>query len=186
MNRTQRAQVGEKIVYAWKSYNRTIEPGTLSFMLDVLNEQDHAAIIKALNSYCINPKNKMPPTIADIMAFINPTVDDEALAIDASSRVVAAVTKFGYNNAVEARDWVGELGWAAVERSGGWLNICENLGLSLQVGTFTAQVREICKAQIKAAKAGTLNTPPALPEPENKKGLPEPIRLSIPSPRGMD
>lgn len=186
MTKEERAEVGIALINSRKAYERTIDDGTLKFMLDLLKDQDAKKVIHGINAYCINPKNKFPPTIADIMGFVNPVLDDETLGVEAASRVVHAVSKYGHNNGHLAQEYIGELGWMAVERYGGWNYICANLGMTLQVPSFQAQVREICRAQAKAAKFGLQDTPPALPQNENKKGLQEPVRFVIPAPRDME
>lgn len=53
------------------------------------------------------------------------TLEDESILT--SMRVVRAVSKFGHCNPVQARIFVGDLGWKVIEELGGWGNLCRLL-----------------------------------------------------------
>lgn len=124
-------------------------------------------VTRAFDSYRKNPKNRVPPLPADIRNLIQPAQTDEQLAIDSASRIVQAITKYGYTNPDRAKRFIGELGWEIVRREGGWENLCERLR-DHEIGMFKAQTRELAKSLISRSRAGLLEQPPALPEPENK------------------
>lgn len=115
-----------------------------------------------------DPKRQKIPMPSEVRQEINPHLTDQNAATTAAALIVTAVGKFGYMRGAEAKEYIGELGWSVVELQGGWSYICENLGVELHVGTFQAQVRNVAVAQIERAKAGQLNTPPSLPEPQQK------------------
>lgn len=115
--------------------------------------------------------------VSDEKSESNSIKDD---AIDANARIFAAVSKFGYMNAEQAKKYIGELGWECVERNGGWQLLCETLTLD-NMGILKAQYRETCKAIMGRRKRGVDDMPPALPDnqklllPENVKRLTEKI-----------
>lgn len=127
-------------------------------------------VAEAMGHYRNEKGRRQMPMPADIKAYLTPQLDDRTQAIEAAARTIAAVTKFGWAQGAAAREYIGELGWSAVERSGGWNYVCVNLGTNLQVGTFQAQLRDICAAQLLRAKAGQFEAP-ALPPRDQRAEL---------------
>lgn len=170
MNEKEKQIFSKQLAFAFMSYGRELSYETLQFMISKLLDMSFESLMNALDGYCKDPKSNMPPTVGALRMRCNSRADDRTLAIEASSRVIQAVTKFGWNNIPGAKEFIGSLGWRAVERSGGWLYICENLGVALTVGTFQAQIRDICEAQMKLADHGVFEAP-ALPECKRGGGL---------------
>jgi hypothetical protein len=123
----------------------------------------------AMEKYRRNGKNNRVPLPGSIRALARPELDPDTQAREAAARVIQAISKFGYTNPTEARAWIGELGWRAVQRFGGWQYLCENTGVELSVTTLMAQVRDIASTTIKLGEAGIYDQPLGLPEPEKKK-----------------
>jgi hypothetical protein len=90
------------------------------------------------------------PMPAEIKAVYNPVIDEKNQAREIASRITKAIQKFGYPDPSGARGYIGEVGWDAVMSRGGWGYICENLGVTIDVGTFTAQVRDAVESRIKS------------------------------------
>ena len=70
---------------------------------------------------------KFPPTIADIReAVANATQDAQGTlsAAEAWRKVTKAISNYGYYRPDEARAFLGEDIWRAVEMVGGWSDIC--------------------------------------------------------------
>jgi hypothetical protein len=99
-----------------------------------------------------------------------PPKNPESDAIDAANRIGEAIVKFGYNNELAAKDFIGELGWLIVQRQGGWEAICQNT-MAHQMPTLKAQWRELGKSLYDRAKRGTLGEAPKLPEGPKAKIL---------------
>jgi hypothetical protein len=137
-----------------------------SMMLNAIDDLPASKVLAVLGGWLGGKNAKQFPMPYDIRQLIAPDPDDENIARESASRVIAAVSKFGYMQAVAAREWVGELGWIAVERAGGWTFVCENLGTRhLPATTFSAQVRDLIGAQVQLAKAGRLDQPVQIPAP---------------------
>jgi len=49
----------------------------------------------------------------------------DAMSRDISARIVGAISKFGYANSKDAKDYIGPVGWQVVSMTGGWTSICE-------------------------------------------------------------
>jgi len=106
------------------------------------NEND---LRMAFSKYRSNSENHFFPLPARLSAELEPQLSHKHKASVAVGRLFDAVNKFGYPDPQGARAYVGELGWSAVQRFGGWRYICENLGLNLNPGTFRAQAIAICE-----------------------------------------
>lgn len=165
MNREERVRVGETWLGLAQMYGREIPRAALTLMLNAVDDLDADAILVAFETWAKTSKQNRHPLPADLREIVSPVVDDDTLARDAASRIVQAISKFGWCNSQAAKEFIGELGWHVVGRNGGWSYICENFGLGLDPGVFQAQARELAKSQSMLAKAGKLDTPPALPEP---------------------
>lgn len=146
-------------------YAYELEERQLEMYVDALSGFPLEKVLGACRAYVKNPKNeKFPiPPHKVMIAYLPSEPDSRALSVEASSRVVAAVTKFGWNNGSRAKEYIGELGWLAVMRLGGWSHLCQNLGLSLNVTVIQAQVRDLCEATLKLGDADIHDHPPALP-----------------------
>lgn len=122
--------------------------------LDNHFNKKYEVYFNALLAYKKDSKNKYFPSPAGLSPYINPEISDESISVDTASRVLEAVSKFGWCNSVEARAYVGELGWQTIKVFGGWNYICENLGNNIQISIFNAQARELTKSQIQKDKLG--------------------------------
>ncbi len=130
--------------------------------LDSHYNSDVFTYTKAIRDYKNDSKNKFFPSPASLNPFINPEITDEMLSVDTASRVLEAVSKFGWCNSSEAKNYIGDLGWQTVKVFGGWSYVCENLGNNIQISTFNAQARELTKSQIQRSKLGIGNQPISL------------------------
>lgn len=164
MNREERKQVGQVIVLTAQYYERKLTPELVSLMVDDLEDLEADAVIEAFREYRRNPANRFFPLPGQIRAIVTPGLDDQSAARDAAGRILSAVARFGWNNPERARVYVGALAWAVVERQGGWRNICETLTYE-NSGQIQAQWRDLALAISNRAKAGAMDTPPALPGP---------------------
>lgn len=115
--------------------------------------------IKAIDRIIVTRRGKDRfPSVADIIDVAKPKVDDTHKAVEAANRVIQAIADFGYPNAKAARAFIGEVGWYIVEKSGGWLKLCESMKES-QLGTYRAQFRELALSAIVQHRAGRLHKP---------------------------
>jgi hypothetical protein len=155
-----------------KIYSFGLDQSTLSAMIDDLSDLPVEELVTACKAYRDDPKNERFPRPAKLRAIINPTASTDALAKEAAGRVIQAVSKFGWPNGPAAQEFIGELGWRAVERFGGWPTICESLGTTISADTFYAQVRDLCRSTLELGAAGIHNQPIGLEAPnKNVLGL---------------
>lgn len=108
------------------------------------------------------------PSCDDILAEMGVSAStDEDKARDAAALVIGAVRKFGsVYDTTRVKEYVGTLGWAIVERQGGWYSVCESL-TNANIGMMQAQFRDLGKALCALNKSGELRhveLPSANPE----------------------
>ncbi len=144
--------------------HQTPSAPALTMMLDAVNDLDPDRVIEALRNWMRGPNGRRFPLPADIREAVGAHVDKKTIAVDSSSRIVESVSKFGLYQARAARAHIGELGWRAVERMGGWENLCAHLGTrALPITMAQAQLRDICESLQGMAFAGLLEKPAGIP-----------------------
>lgn len=148
MTQAERDQVGKILVNLAVYYGRPITKEVVSMMVDDLEELSPMEIQTAITKYRRDPKNRQFPLPAQLLAIVRPAVDPDSAAREIAARINHAIVKFGWCNAREAENYIGEIGWNIVESSGGWSYLCQNHGLSIDPGVFSAQVRERAKTAI--------------------------------------
>lgn len=159
-------------------FNRTLPDEVIEMYCEDLADLDFDTVKAALAQYRRNPKNTQLPIPSKIRELVCPQIDDDSISREAAARIVAAVPKFGWNNGKDAKVYIGELGWQVVQKQGGWVYLCENMGKEISPTTFQAQARDLAKTQIQLSRAGLGDTPPSLPEPTNQRfELPQPKSL---------
>lgn len=149
-------------------YQVQLQDHVLEMYAEDVEDLSFRDVMAALTAYRRNHKNVRVPLPAAIRAIAKPEISDEVLAIEATSRVSYAIKSFGYSNQADAKAYIGGLGWHVVERCGGWLFVCQNLGTHvLNIGTFQAQFRENAKAQLQLSRAGRLEEGTKLSQGKN-------------------
>lgn len=113
---------------------------------------------------------KTMPMPSDVRDKINPVENDQTLALEAAARIASGISKFGYTQPEDAKNYIGPVGWMVVEKLGGWSLICQTQRTD-DMKIFYAQCRDLAKAQIELARAGRLHIPPQLPGRVQRKEL---------------
>ncbi len=176
MTQQERDMVAIAIGKASFFYATEIDKPKISMMLDVMIETWPEAtaekLVEAIKAYQADPKNTVFPHPARLAPYVKPTASADALAQEIAGRIPKAIAKFGYSSSQAAKEFIGPLGWAAVESFGGWGPLCSNHGVSIQPGQFYAQSRDFIKAQLEIGKTG--QSVDNLLEHHSKPGLDEP------------
>ena len=136
-----------------------IQMNDLKLMLWTAQLQDVDAldVRRAQAHFRDKPNQKFMPMPGEIKNFLNPLVSEDGQARQIAAKVQGAVVKFGYTNGKDAKEFIGDIGWAIVERFGGWSYICQNLGTGIDVNAFQAQVRELAKSQVSFGESQLAN-----------------------------
>lgn len=162
MEQTERDQlanvIGEVAALYGKSLNRQEVTAYINALLKYCPDtlQNY---LRAFHDYTTNIHNKYFPYPAMLMPLLRKTQSSDGVANEVASRIRSAISKFGWPSPAEARAYIGELGWEVVKRSGGWQNLCENLGVTLQPLTYHAQARDLAKSIHEQAALGVYDQP---------------------------
>lgn len=148
MNLEQEKDLKHRLSLMSKYYRSQLPDDVIVAYSNDLKDYPYKDVCLALNAYRKNPKNKFMPIPAMIIEIMDPTISDDGLAREAVARIQKAVRKFGHPNRIQAKEFIGEIGWSVVEKFGGWGFICENLGHRIDLNSFQAQAREVAKNEI--------------------------------------
>lgn len=98
------------------------------------------------------------PLPMQLVNLIRPEPDLNAEANETAGRIREAISRFGYTQGQAARDFIGEVGWSAVQGFGGWVALCE----SQDEPAKWAQIRELAKSKMIRAAQGRTDVVPGL------------------------
>jgi hypothetical protein len=143
-------------------YRETLSPIQLAMYAEDLSALTPEQLIKAVKAYRQNPTNKFFPIPAALIAIIHPAETEIDDGRDIASRVIAAVSKFGSYQALNAKEYIGEIGWECVKRMGGWVTLCAEL-TEENKGIMNAQIRDLSVTLKKKSMNGTIATPQDFP-----------------------
>jgi hypothetical protein len=150
-------------------FEKPINEFTLAWYCGAFEDLDPSKVADALKQYSRTTKFRQLPTPMQIREMLSPQMNPDNEAREAAARIVQAVGKYGYMSGLEAKQFVGALGWRVVERMGGWAFLCENLGDGLQQGTFMAQARDLAKATLERAALGYDQIAPTISTPQTNQ-----------------
>lgn len=161
MTQHERDAVGMALSKAAVFYDRgDIDKSRISVMIDVIldacPEATADSILSALKTYRDDQKNSVFPSPAKLLPYLRPTVSIDSQAQEIATRIIGAIRKFQdlESQFANARAYVGELGWAAIRKRGGWPSTVEDCFRSNASGQFYAQLRDLVKSQIEISNSG--------------------------------
>lgn len=161
MTPQQRSEIGKMWFHLAKTFKGIeLEDGALRLLLNSVEELPFEKVKSFMVSWLkenTQPRHPYPAEIHSACGFKK--VDNKSLALEATNRINEAVIKFGEFDAVPARAFIGELGWRAIQRRGGWSHLCATHGATLDVDTFTAQTRDFLIATLELKDAGQDDQP---------------------------
>lgn len=135
-------------------------------------------IERAFMTYRRSPKGHNFPLPKDLEDAIRPLITDDDVARDVSSRIIGAVSKFGYSSPDRAKAHMGELGWrAVVQMHGSWASLCQTLTESNK-SNIQAQLRDLVGTLNRRKKSGhNLDRPLDESQRSLPSGAPDPAKL---------
>lgn len=119
----------------------------LNLMTEILGESFSAAQINFAARHIIRTQ-KWFPAISDFFQFLEPQKNQESFSEQVTGKIIQAISEIGPYRSVDARAFIGEDGWRAVERFGGWAQIC--LVENDQVTSTRAQLRNLIRSIVPA------------------------------------
>lgn len=147
-----------------ETFGITLSVQRLQIYVDLLSDLPLEVVKSAVHEILRDPSQKFFPLPAVIRERVNPGENPDHEAVEASNRIVEAISRFGFYNPTDAKAFIGELGWLVVQREGGWETLCETV-MAPQLPILKAQWRELAKALYGRAKRGAIDSPPELPSP---------------------
>jgi hypothetical protein len=161
-------------------YGKQLTPEALVLMADSLDDLHPQAVLKILKDWVKG--NKAFPMPSEIREKITPQTNDADDGRDIASRAIKAVAKFGWNQPLQAKLYIGEIGWECVSRMGGWTTFCAELNEENK-GIYNAQIRDLAITLKKKDANGTLDLPlnfsNSLPAPN--KEIAEKVKNLLPT-----
>lgn len=142
-----------------------------------LMRYDRRFLEAALEKFCDNPENdRFPiPPQKIVQELTGRPGDDDAKANEVASLIRDAITKYGCGIYLDDQQrgpfiariaaHIGDVGMAVVSREGGWEQFCTRNNTGTDARIMHAQLRDIAKSVLAAARAGTLGKAPELPRP---------------------
>lgn len=119
---------------------------------------------RALNHLRMEPKRRWVPLPAEIAAFLRPPVSRDAQAMEIAGRIQKAIGAVGQYRSTMAKERLGPMAWAVVDRLGGWQFVCTLT--AKERGTFYAQARDTAKACLELSHAQNPCLEAGVPLPE--------------------
>jgi hypothetical protein len=156
------------IVHVADYYGRTLKPAVISMMAEDLADLPYEQVQQAYERYRRNSKALVFPLPAQIRGLLEPEVTPEAQGRETYARITQAVRKFGYMQADQAAEFIGEHGWDIVKSLGGWYYICSTDTLSQS--SVMALIRERAADFVRfgansiAQATNKINSPQASPQ----------------------
>lgn len=127
----------------------------LKFWFERLSPYGSKKLSLAFNSLAL--KVDRFPSLRMIIEELEGREKPNNAAVTIASKITAAISKFGYCNAKEAKEYLGDIGWSIVEMSGGWNHLCGTV-TNKHLSTFQAQWRELAKAHVDKIQNGQLTS----------------------------
>jgi len=150
-------------------YGKQLTPEALVLMADSLDDLHPEAVLGVLRDWVKH--NKAFPMPSEIRESLSPKTTDLDDGRDIASRVIKSVSRFGWNQPLQAKLYIGEIGWECVSRMGGWVTLCQELS-DENKGILVAQIRDLAVTLKKKDANGTLDLPlnfsNSLPAPNNE------------------
>jgi hypothetical protein len=145
----RREVIVEKVRYLSAYYDKvlSVEKAQIYYeFLERFSEQEINTLVKL----CI-AKFKYFPMISELRDEISvlrngKPLDERDVAYDMAGAIIEAISRFGYTGEAEAYRHLGAEAQYAIERFGGWRELCQTQVDNLSI--VRAQLRDICKATI--------------------------------------
>lgn len=175
LNQQQRDILGAKILESAIYYGKDFSNQQVSMFINALEKYMPDTVenyISAIDRYCMDGANKFFPSPMQLRVYIENKLSRDSEASATAAAIRRAVSDHGWSAPEKARAQIGELGWQIVNDMGGWLYICENLGVDLNPSTFFAQTRDVAKSYLERNEKIAIN--------ENQIGFQDKNVLNMP------
>lgn len=161
-----REQIMQIVKALGSYYDKALTAEQIVMYTDDLQNISPADLSTAIKKYRLDPKNDKFPLPAKLIGMLNQGTAPDDIGREVSSRVIGAISKYGYTNPDKAEAFIGELGWLVVKRLGGWVQLCEQINNS-NMTTWMAQIRDLSMTLHKRSESGIVDQAPSLSGPNS-------------------
>lgn len=158
MNQAEKMRLLETLAILANVCGRNMSDQALIFYFNALKDLDCDKCCGAATKLAESGRF---PSVEEIKKKVIPEINEKDDAREIASLIITSISKFGSYRQLDAKEWVGDLAWRVVERSGGWQMLCESV-TGENIGIFTAQLRDLAESTIRRDKAGKIDERPAL------------------------
>lgn len=160
MTPEEKAQLAKILPVRAELAGKTFSTPAIIQMVEDMSDLNFFEVMSVLKNW--GRTEKTFPYPSDIREKVLPEINADDDAVDCANLIISAIGSCGYTNPGRAREKIGELGWAVVDRMGGWKHLCETLSLENET-TYRAQIRSYVLTVRKRALRDELDEVPALP-----------------------
>ena len=130
-------------------YGTELTEPRLRGYLHVLKDITAESLALAIDDVTKDPDIRFFPVPALLLQKAKPHMNHLHNARTLAGKIMGAIKAYGYTNRQEAKDYIGDIGWRAVEMQGGWTQLCETVGPK-NFNTMQAQIRDLCSSVVTA------------------------------------
>lgn len=143
-------------------YQKETADLTIEMYVRDLENYSFQEILRAIEKYRRNPKNKTIPLPANLIEIINPEINSKDIGQIVSAQLQKALTKkgswWGVNMDTdkfkeEMREYLGDIGFTLIQKIGGWSVFC-NRAREANMDIFNSQIRELAISLHKMKSIG--------------------------------
>ncbi len=137
-----------------------LNPQLVGFYDSALSPFGYGRIADAITEIIVSRRGTdRMPSIGDIRAMLEPTNTVDGAAQELLNRVIQAVHDYGYVDPESAREFMGEVAWAALPNQYGWEEFCCE---AVPLGIARSQLRDRIAARLRQENPnGRVKLPPA-------------------------
>jgi hypothetical protein len=170
MTEHQKNEVAKQLVQLSGIYGKQLDAGMVRAMVLAISDLKFEAVNNAIQKW-LQEEIRFPMP-ADIRArVLGPTpkpADERDEGTVIAGKIWEAISRFGSYRGEQAKEFVGDRGWGAVQMLGGWRTTCESTTLDGRANFF-AQVRDLLTSARRVEhQEETRETYAALPMPTLK------------------
>lgn len=144
MTEHQKNEVAKQLVQLSGIYGKQLDAGMVKAMVLAISDLKFEPVNNAIQKW-LQEEIRFPMP-ADIRArVLGPTpkpADERDAGTVAAAKIWEAISKFGSYRGEQAKEFMGEQAWAAVQMLGGWKVTCESITLDSRANFF-AQIRDL-------------------------------------------
>ena len=156
MTNNEKQQIAKLYSSLAITYNRNVTNESIIMMVNSLSDLNFQQVFLVMQNWIATETNFPLPVL--IRNKIKPELNELDDAREVASRVISAISKFGSYSALEAKKYIGEVGWECVQRFGGWQNLCQEINAD-NINIMNAQLRDMSLSLIRRNKSGLMNLP---------------------------